>query len=244
MSNYLLILEYDGAGFHGWQKQPDCRSVQTELEKAAKKALRCTVKVIGAARTDAGVHASGQAANIISDKQFEPYKLVDALNSLLPKDISVVSAKKVPEDFNARFDAKEKTYTYRIWNRRVRSVWAQKSSWHIPTPLDMKKLKRSAKNLIGRHDYTAFAASGGMQENKTLKLRQIDIVEKDGLILLRYTADRFLYHMIRLVTGALVEAGRGRIKPEKIKEALMNGKRDFLLTTAPARGLTLERVRF
>ncbi len=242
MQNYLLIIEYDGADFHGWQKQPGCRTVQRELEKAAAKLFGGTVKVTGASRTDAGVHARGQAASIIARKKLEPDRVVPGMNALLPADISVVTAEKMPAGFDARRSAKYKIYTYRVWNRPYRSVWAQKTSWHFKSPISAGKARKSAKAFAGRHDFGAFAAAGGAREDKTVKLEPIRIKSEGGMLVFTFRARSFVYRMIRNIMGALIEAGRGKLKTERIAEALKTGKKNFNATTAPAKGLVLERV--
>ncbi|MFH1367884.1 MAG: tRNA pseudouridine(38-40) synthase TruA [Elusimicrobiota bacterium] len=244
MPNYLLIIEYDGSGFHGWQKQPRCRTVQGEIEKAAAKILGRPVKVTGAGRTDAGVHAKGQAANIFANKDFKAQGLVPALNAHLPDSVSVVSARRVPDGFNARRAAKEKIYSYRVWNRQFRSVWAQKTSWHIKRQLDMEKVKETAEKLIGRHDFGAYASAGGVSENKSVNLKKIKVRRKNGFTIFTFTADRFLYRMIRNIMGTLVEAGRGRLDPKKAGQALKEGKRNFGITAAPPQGLFLDKVKY
>lgn len=244
MPNYLLIIEYDGSRFSGWQKQPRLRTVQSEFDKACAVLLGRPLKSAAAGRTDAGVHARGQAVSVSGRNPVDPEKLGYALNALLPDDISVVSASKVKPGFNARHRAKEKTYAYRIWNNALRSIWAQKISWQIKYPLNLRKAKLTANAFVGRHDYRAFASAGGGQEETKAYLRSLRIHKKDGFTVLEFIGNRFLYRMVRNIAGAIVEAARGKIIPADVKKALKTGKREFQITTAPAHGLTLEKVRF
>jgi tRNA pseudouridine38-40 synthase len=244
MPSYLLIIEYDGSGFSGWQKQPGLRTVQGVLEKAAKQILGGKVSCTAAGRTDAGVHARGQAVSVSTPKNFETGKLLLALNTHLPPDISVGKVKRVKEGFDARRDAVGKIYSYRAWDHRHRSVWADKTSWHVRQQLDMKAMKKAAGYLEGRHDFSAFAASGGSQENKVARLKRVRIFRKDGCAVIELTGDRFLYRMARNIAGTLVDAGRKRITPEKAGEILKSGDRRQAGETAPAKGLFLEKVRF
>jgi tRNA pseudouridine38-40 synthase len=244
MSNYLLIIEYNGAGFSGWQKQPRLRTIQGELEKALKKLFGGKLKTVAAGRTDAGVHASGQAVSVKVGKKMEASRLLLALNALLPRDISAKEASVEAADFDARRDAVEKTYTYRVWNSAFRSVWAQDVSWQVKTPLDIALMRRAAKCLVGKHDFSGFAASGGTQEDKTVNLKAIKIFRENEFMIFQFRADRFLYRMARNVAGTLVDAGRKRIKPEKMGEILKSGQRAAAGQTAPAKGLVLEKVAY
>lgn len=244
MPSYLLVIEYDGSGFSGWQKQPGLRTVQGELEKAARRLLGRSAACTAAGRTDAGVHARGQAVSVAARKAMDEGRLLLALNTLLPADISVSSARKAREGFNARREAREKTYRYRIWNRRNRSVWADRISWHIGKPLDLEAMRKAAGYFEGRHDFSAFAAAGGSQEDKAASLRRVRIFEKEGFTVIELIGDRFLYHMARNIAGTLADAGRKRIKPRKAGEILKNGDRQAAGETAPAKGLFLEKVKF
>jgi len=244
MTNYLLIIEYNGAGFSGWQKQPRLRTVQGELEKALKKLFGGKIKAVGSGRTDAGVHAAGQAVSVKTGRKLEASKLLLALNALLPKDISAKTAREARADFDARRDAVEKIYTYRVWNSHFRSVWAQDISWQVRTPLDTGLMRRAAKLLVGKHDFSGFAAAGGTQEDKVVNLKEIKIFRECEFTVFQFRADRFLYKMVRNIAGTLVDAGRKHIKPEKTGEILKNGLRAHAGQTAPAKGLFLEKVSY
>lgn len=242
MNNYLMFIEYDGSGFCGWQAQPGAKTVQSEIEKTANIVLNSSIKLVAAGRTDKGVHAFCQAANFLSEKKIEPSRLLIAFNSLLPRDIAVTSVKLVPLEFNARFDAAKKIYQYRIWNKACRSVWAQKVSWQIIKPLNVELMRKSAGHLEGRHNFSAFDAKGGTQKNKIVNLEKIKIRRSGGNIIITFTADRYLYKMVRNIVGTLVEAGLGRIKPSMVKNILDNRSRKMAGPTAPACGLFLKKV--
>lgn len=242
MPSYLLLLEYDGTDFSGWQSQPKGRTVQEELETAARRILGCGVKMTASGRTDKGVHAVGQAVTFSLKEPVVPFRLQNALNAVLPRDISVAGIRQVPDGFNARYRAKKKIYEYRIWNRPFRSVWAQKYSWHIISPLNITAMRSAGRSLQGRHDFSAFAAAACGQENRIVSLKSITVSRRGGYIVLRFEADRFLYRMVRNITGTLVEAGKGRIAPGHLKEILNSGDRRQAGPTAPPQGLFLKKV--
>jgi tRNA pseudouridine38-40 synthase len=241
--NYFLIIEYDGTDFSGWQKQLHGRTVQNELERAIKIAFDVTCKVTGAGRTDKGVHAHGQAACFKMNADVPEKKLVYSLNSLLPKSIAIRSSTIVPDDFNARFSAKKKIYKYYIWNTMFRSVWAEKYSWHIRSKIDSVLMRQAAQHLIGEHDNSAFDASGSTQPNKVVTMEKITISRNsNGYLVLTFMANRFLYKMVRNITGTLVEVGQRRLHPDVLKEALGNKRRFNDGETAPSHGLFLEKI--
>lgn len=242
-NNYLLIIEYDGTRYGGWQKQPGIVTIQGEIESAAIKVLGSPVKLTAAGRTDKGVHALCQAANLTASRQLDPSSLCSALNSFISNDIAIKSVKPVPVDFNARFSAKKKVYQYRIWNNFRRSAWKM-HSWHVEYPLNVTLMRRASKELLGKHDFSAFEARGSTQQSKIVRLDKITIKKAGGEILLNFEADRFLYKMVRNITGTLVEAGLGRIDCASIKGILEGKKRKFAGRTAPSHGLFLKKVIF
>ncbi len=244
MANYLLLLEYDGTRFSGWQKQPGCRTVQSEIETAAGKVLGCAAAVTAAGRTDKGVHATAQAANLRIAMRADPVRLRTALNAVLPADVAVTSVRRVPEEFNARFCARRKTYRYHIWNMPFRSVWLQGRSWHIIKKLDIAAMRRAARCFLGTRDFSAFDASGSSQENKTVAMRAARIARRGGSVTLLFEADRFLYKMVRTMVGTLVEVGRGKRTPEQVRRTVESHRRSLAGPTAPACGLFLEKVVF
>jgi tRNA pseudouridine38-40 synthase len=241
---YLMVMEYDGTGFSGWQKQPGLRTVQSAVEAALERIVHTPVTVVAAGRTDKGVHALGQAVSCAIPDVIEPKKLLIALNAQLPKDVAVVSVRKAPSSFNARFDAKKKTYRYTVWNRPNRTVLLKSRSWHISAPLDIAAMRKAAAALQGKHDFSAFNAAGGGQENMLVGLSSAAVTRRAGTVLLSFTADRFLYKMVRNMVGTLVMVGRGKQSPEDMKRILRSGKRSHAGPTAPPQGLCLTRVYY
>jgi len=240
---YLLVIEYSGSRYAGWQKQPGMLTIQSELEKAAAVALGKPVKSIAAGRTDKGVHARGQVVTLSAPANLPSERLRLALNSLLPKDIAVIGVRKANAASNARFDATSKVYRYRIWNKTYRSVW-QKDCWHIPKWLDLNLMKAAAHFLVGKHDFRAFEARGGTQCNKICRLKRLTVAGRAGEITLTFVADRFLYKMVRNMTGTLVDAGLGRIAPGALIGILEGKNRQRAGMTAPPHGLFLEKILF
>lgn len=245
MSTFLLVIEYDGSGFSGWQKQPGCRTVQSEVEAAFAAVTGCEGKVTAAGRTDRGVHATGQAVSIETAAETLPSKkLFIALNAVLPSDISVVSVRRVPDSFSARFAAKEKTYTYRILNRPARSVLEGRKAWHVIRPLDISAMRTAAGILKGLHDFSAFEVAGSTQINKKCRISSIAIMRRGDIVTCVLTADRFLYKMVRCIVGTLVEVGIGDRSPASVASILKSGDRRSAGKTAPGHGLFLTRVHY
>ena len=241
---YLLILEYDGAAFFGWQRQPHRRTVQSELEKALQALFQCPCPVIGASRTDTGVHARQQAAVFSVHRIMDTRRIAHALNYHLPDDIAVTSVQQVPSTFNPRYMAVKKTYEYRIWNHEIRPVIDRQSLWHIPQPLSISRMRRAANKLLGTHDFSSFCGSQGMQKDKMVTINSIAITKKGAHITIVVSANRFLYHMVRMLVGTLVSVGLMKHEPSIINELLRPPCRIPAGPTAPARGLTLEKIVF
>jgi tRNA pseudouridine38-40 synthase len=241
MRNIRLELEYDGTDFRGWQRQPAARTVQGTLELAIATMLRHPATVWGCARTDAGVHAMGYVANFHTELDVTTDRLVSGLNGCLPEDIAVTAAREAPEDFHARFSARARRYTYRIATAPT-AVWR-----HYTTPsrhaLDTGAMETAARHFLGEHDFTSFTALAN--EAKPVCVVSDAVVSREpAIITFTVESNRFLYHMVRVMAGTLMEVGRGRIDPERMPEIL--GKRDRRAAgpTAPASGLMLVAVRY
>ena len=255
--NWKLTIEYDGRPFYGWQRQPRARSVQGELEKALSVIRRNTINVIGAGRTDAGVHAAGQVAHFKTDEELEPRRLCWQLNGVLPDEIVVTRIEPVPDDFHARFSATGRTYSYLIFNRPSPSPFYRHHSWWIAKDFDIEAARRAAAFLIGAHDFAAFTVA---KDGSTVRdVRSIDIfpasdalagsgVDSEapgiGLIRLRITANAFLHHMVRLIVGTLAEAAVGKRTPYSVVKILAGGDVRAAGARAPAKGLRLEHVDY
>jgi tRNA pseudouridine38-40 synthase len=242
---YQLTISYDGARYHGWQKQPSAASVQETLEKALHRVTRKKISVVSAGRTDAGVHALGQRAHIKSTIPFTPIQLRYSLNSVLPKDIVVRSVRRVVSHFHARYSASRKTYRYQIHHHIVRSPLKRAVSWHIPRKLDLKQMRRAAKILKGRHDFRSFQRASSRYPYSTVRtIHQLKITKRGSLIQLTVTGNGFLYQMVRCIVGLLVEVGLGRISIVQVRDILKQQDRRLAPKSAPAHGLLLVRVQY
>lgn len=245
MFNTLIWISYDGTNYSGFQIQENAPTVQAELERALAVIYKEPVRIAGAGRTDSGVHALGQAANYMAPFKIEVDKLPHALNTLLPSDIVVTEAETVADDFHARFTGSHKLYSYSIDRAPVPQVLRRLYSWHLPFPLDLDALERAAQIFRGTHDFKAFQSAGSSAVQTTTRtLNRVDPVElpDEQLLVIYFEGSGFLYHMVRLITGSLVRAGRGRLSEADIELALVGGKRSAVGPTAPAHGLCLEEV--
>ena len=240
--NYLLELSFLGTGFHGWQYQPNVRTVQGELLKAIGRLFKVDwVPLVGCSRTDAGVHAEQFFANFKVDRYIEPYKVLRALNGMLPPEIAVKSVSTVSLSFNARFSAKGKIYRYLIWNSQVRNPFLLDRAWHIPFDLDLPAMEEGARLLVGTYDFTSFAKNEEGR-NPVITVEFLQIQKEGDLIEIRIKATHFLRYMVRRIVGTLVEVGKGTLKPMDVKKILE--KRDPSLAPFNAKpyGLYLHKV--
>jgi len=241
--NYLLELSFLGTGFHGWQYQPNVRTVQGELLKAIQKLFKVEwVPLVGCSRTDAGVHAEQFFANFKVDKYIEPFKVLKAFNGILPLEIAVRDVRLVELSFNSRFGAKGKVYRYLIWNNRVRNPFLLDRAWHIPFPqLDIKSMREAAKYLVGLHDFTAFAKNEEGR-NPLINVEYLQITVDGSLIEIKIKATHFLRYMVRRIVGTLVEVGKGKMAPSEVKSILESKNPQLAPFTAKPHGLYLHKV--
>ncbi len=237
-----MVVQYDGTDYAGFQRQPGVPTIQAELERALSQLLREPVEITAAGRTDAGVHALGQVIAFWTANPIPVEKLPRAVNGLLPLAISAVEAVEVPPDFHPRFDARGKLYTYRILNRPVPSPFICRYAWHVEEKLDVDAMRQAAQHLIGRHDFSAFCASGSSFKNKVRTLRRLDISTDNDVIEMRFEADAFLYMMVRIIVGTLVEVGLGKRQPNELAAILQSRDRRQAGRTAPPQGLCLVKV--
>ena len=244
MTNYKCIVEYDGARFYGWSKQPERRTVQGEIEKALFSVFKSEISVICAARTDKGVHAAKQTINFKSARFIPAGKLIIRLNSLLTNDVSVKRIQEVPESFDARKCAIEKTYIYRIYNNPIRSSLYRNHFWHISKPLDMEKMKKAASFLTGKKDFAVFDSYNSVFNYKTADLKEIKIIKKGAFADIYVIGDRFLYKMVRKIAGELVRTGQGKQTPEGLREAVIKKDKSKIGKPAPPYGLYLAKIRY
>jgi tRNA pseudouridine38-40 synthase len=243
-----LIVAYDGGPFSGWQSQPNGNGIQDHLEDALAKICGKPVRVHGAGRTDAGVHALAQVAHAdIPLRRYAPDRWVNAINGLLPAAIRVMQCRFVADSFHARFLAKGKIYRYRIWNAEVAPPLQNGRVWHVREPLDIVRMTEAAQLFVGRHDYSAFAANRGAPVSDPQRTMYHVRVRRTGpLITIEFDGEGFLYKMARMMTAAIVHAGHGKTSGSEIRQRLASnspankGRREV----APAAGLFLFRVRY
>jgi tRNA pseudouridine38-40 synthase len=244
MSNIRLVLEYLGTHYHGWQRQTRLPTLQGVLEDCIHKICGEKIKLIGAGRTDAGVHALGQVANFKTSSKLTAESWKNALNALLPSDIVILDAQKVPNTFHARRLAKSKTYQYRILNRRTPSALLDQRVWHLPWPLRTDAMRKGAKHLVGLHDFRSFCGKAGTRKSTTSRLSRIIIRRQADLILFTLTGSHFLQYMVRNIVGTLLEVGMGKIPPKQVKDILQGRDRRLAGPTAPPQGLFLVKVHY
>lgn len=245
MQRYKCIISYDGTHFSGYQVQPNKRTVQGELEGVLKKIHKGdALKVTGSGRTDACVHAKGQVIHFDSSLAIQESKWVVALNSLLSADISVLSVEKVHEHFHARFDTVGKEYHYYIHLSPSRDPFLRNYAYHYPYPLDLEMMKEASKYLLGTHDFTSFCSVKTEVENKVRTIQEIDFSMDGNLLALRFVGNGFLYNMVRILVGTLLEIGSGHLKPVEIETILAKKDRRFAGKTIPGHGLYLWKVYY
>lgn len=247
MPNIKVTIAYDGTNYYGFQEQRGTRfvTVQEVLEKALSKLAKKEIMVIGAGRTDSGVHARGQVINFNpGDWPIPTGKVTYALNSLLPRDIAALEAVEVPDSFHARFSATAKTYRYTIYNGRLHSPFLRLYSYHLPQPLDTRAMREGAGFLVGRHDFSAFRALGTPVKTTVRTISEARVSREGDLIYVDLRGDGFLYHMARMITGTLIRVGLGKIAPGEVAEILAGRESLRGGPTAPARGLCLEKVEY
>ncbi len=243
MTRYKLVVEYDGADFCGWQRQTNGRSVQQALETAIHGFCGETVTVTGAGRTDAGVHATGQAAHFDLGRDADAETVRDALNAhLRPDPITVLSAEAAPEDFNARFSAVERAYLYRIVNRRTPLALERGRAWQVRTALDADAMHRAAQRLVGNHDFTSFRASLCQARSPVKTLDRLDVDRRGEEIIVHARARSFLHHQVRNMVGTLKLVGEGKWTGDDVAAALAARDRSKAGPTAPPDGLYLTEV--
>lgn len=248
--NFKLTIQYDGTDFHGWQIQEGLRTVQGELTRALSLIDDREVVVHGSGRTDAGVHAEGQVASLHLRREITPEKLRAAVNGNVAKDVRVMSAEVVGDDFHARYSALGKTYLYRVVNAPVLSPFWLRFAHHDARPLDLRLMRECAEVFLGEHDWTAFSAAQSDAENRVRTITSLEVSEHcdrrsaSRMIEIQASADGFLRYMVRSVAGTLLAVGRSELKDGTVERAIADGDRSLAGATAPACGLTLLSVRY
>ena len=245
MKNYRLKIQYDGTRYHGWQRlsgRDD--TIQGKIEGVLTRLLDISVRVDGAGRTDAGVHARCQVANVYLESAWEPEELRQKLNEYLPEDIRILEVVQAGERFHSRLNAVGKIYEYHLLKEGCFDVFARKYSWQMTQELDPGRMREAAGYLIGQHDFKAFCTKASKKKSTVRRLDAVEIRETEDSIFLRFEGNGFLYNMVRILTGTLVEIGAGVREPESVLEILQKGNRALAGETAPARGLTLLSVKY
>lgn len=244
LRNLMLKLEYDGTNYHGWQRQENAITVQEVLEKALRKVTKEKIEVIGCSRTDAGVHARGFVCNFYTESKIPSDRVPYALNSILPYDIVVLECQEVPGDFHARFQAKAKKYQYRIIHRTFPSAFDKNYAYHWPYCLDIDKMKQAARYFIGKHDFSAFMATGSPVKNTVRTIYDLTLEQKNSEIVVDITGNGFLYNMVRIIVGTLLYVGNYKINVEQIPDVITQGDRTKAGITVPPQGLYLMEVYY
>jgi len=243
--NFKLIIEYDGAAYHGWQRQKNARTIQGEIENALMKMTGQKVVLTGSGRTDAGVHAFGQTANFLCDTKLTPEIFQKGLNGILNHDIVIRECQQADEKFHARYDVKSKTYHYRILNRQLPAAISRQYAWFIRKGLDIDAMRSAANHLMGAHDFKAFEGAGSPRSHTTRSVLNAELLELDGgYVIFEIEADGFLRFMVRNIVGTLADVGLGKIMADGFENILLSKDRNRAGATAPAHGLFLMRVNY
>lgn len=242
MRNLLLTLRYDGTAFHGWQIQPNGNTVQQELSDALKKISGKEENIIGCSRTDAGVHANMFCCNVRTECNVSSEKIPDALNFYLPPEIAVYDCKEVDYDFHARYDCKGKEYVYLIYNGKYRNPFYENKAMFYPHKLDAEMLDREAKAFVGVHDFSAFCSAGTDVQDKIREIYDCSVSRNGDLVEFRVCGNGFLYNMVRIIVGTLLDIQRGKIEKGSIPQIIDSKNRNNSGVTAEAQGLYLNKV--
>ncbi len=259
MKNIKITLAYDGTNYHGWQVQPNGITVQSVIEKSLERLFKRKIKVVGQGRTDTGVHAIGQVASFklpaVALKNMKVSQIKAALNSGLPKDIAVMDVEPVSLGFHPRFDARERVYRYVVCNDHNKPVFDRMSFYSYPYKLNLPRMCEGAEYLIGKHDFSSFQCKKTDNENPVRSIKKISISRNDfnvsnflklrrKAVIFEIAANAFLYNMVRIIVGTLLDVGRGRIEPQNVKEILAGRDRNLAKETVPACGLCLIEVHY
>lgn len=244
MRYFKCIVEYDGTQYSGWQRQKNTPwTIQEKIEEALQILVKKPVSALASSRTDAGVHAQGQVIGFHLDCRIPLENLPLAINRLLPGNIRVRQAEEVSQDFHPRYDAKGKLYQYYVDNQRIRSVFRRNYAYHIPTRLNLDAMKMSSHYLLGTKDFSSFRALGCVAKSAIRTLERIEIKQlDDSLVCLEFLGDGFLYNMVRILSGTLLNAGLDKFTPKEVQEILLAKDRDLAGPTLPAHGLYLVQV--
>ena len=242
MRRLLITIRYDGTDYHGWQVQPNGVTVQERIQDAVEKVFGARLDVTGCSRTDSGVHANMFCFHMDTELDIPCEKVPLALNTALPDDIAVLSCKEVDGDFHARYCAKGKRYVYRLYDSHLRDPFINRYSVQYKGKLNVEAMNLAAQSFVGKHDFSAFCASGSEVEDRVRTVYEMRVDRIGNEVAVTVSADGFLYNMVRIMVGTLLEVSEDRLSAEDIKIALETGKRELAGRTAAAKGLCLDRV--
>ena len=242
MTRLCLTLRYLGTRYHGWQVQPNGVTVQALLQDAIEAVTGVRSGVTGCSRTDAGVHADKFCCVTDTSSPLRGERMCAALNAHLPRDIAVYDCREVAPDFHPRYAARGKRYVYRIWNGRARNPFYEETAWHIARPLDVAKMNAAAGDFVGTHDFAPFCSAGSTVEDTVRTVTRCDVTRRGDLVEITVEADGFLYNMVRILVGTLLDIAEDRLPENAIQTALATKSRNAAGVTAPAQGLSLVDV--
>ena len=244
MRNIKLVIEYDGSGFNGWQKQPNKLNIQGEIESVIENITKEKIELIASGRTDAGVHAIGQVANFKTNSNIPIEKIPIAINSQVKNSIRIKSAEEVDERFHSRYNCKRKTYRYIIDNSKYGSSIFRNMTYHMPIKLNINEMQRAVKYFEGEHDFKAFKSSGTSSKSSVRTIYEAKVIKKNEYIILELTGNGFLYNMVRIIAGTLVDVGLEKLKAKDIPVILEKKDRQKAGKTLPPQGLFLVKVEY
>ncbi len=242
IKNVKLIIEYDGTNYCGWQKQDNAESIQQKVEEAIQRATGAFSKVIGASRTDAGVHAKGYVCNFFTGSTIPSDSLKMVLNSFLPKDIVIIESKEVEQEFHSQYRSVGKKYIYTVLNAQHRPAIGRNYVYYFNRKIDVEKMEKASKYFLGTHDFSAFKKKGSSVKTSVRTIKELHIDKSGDYIKFSITGDGFLYNMVRIMVGTLLDVGVGRFKPEDIVDIINSKDRSRAGKSVSACGLTLEKV--
>ncbi|MHC5216452.1 tRNA pseudouridine(38-40) synthase TruA [Enterococcus sp. LJL128] len=245
MKNIKLTIEYDGGRYLGWQRLGDSdKTIQGKIEHILSQIIGTKIEIIGSGRTDAGAHAKGQVANFKTDATVDLAEMLTTLNNQLPRDIVVKKLEEVPERFHARYNAAGKKYSYYVWNEVIPSAFERNYSFHYAEPLDLELMNEACRKLIGTHDFIGFSSLKKTKKSTVRTINELSIQQEAGLLHFTFVGDGFLYKMVRIIMGTLLEIGTGTMKLETIDEVFERKIRSDAGMTVPSQGLFLDEVYY
>ncbi|MCB2295095.1 tRNA pseudouridine(38-40) synthase TruA [Clostridium algoriphilum] len=242
MRNIKLIIEYDGTDYCGWQRQNNVMTIQEKIESSIGEITGEKALIFGSSRTDAGVHAKGYAGNFYTNSKIAVEKFSGAINSKLPRDIVILEAYEVPHEFHARYNSVGKMYSYTIINRRQSVAIGRNYIYHHQKILNVEDMKLASQYFMGTHDFSAFKNLGSSVKTSVRTITKLDVIKNEDIIKIYIAADGFLYNMVRIIVGALIRVGEGKIKPSEIEDIIKSKERSKAGKAVPAGGLCLEKV--